>query len=131
MTGLEHVTLVAADFARSVAFYDAVLAALGLVRVAELVDEEEDDSQVEAVAWGAPGADGIVWVVAHGSPTSGMHVRLRASSLVQVEAFHAAGVDLAARSVRTPRRWAIYRRGEFSAMLKDPDGNVIEAAADE
>jgi catechol 2,3-dioxygenase-like lactoylglutathione lyase family enzyme len=131
MTRLEHVTLVATDFERSVAFYDAVLGALGLARVAELVDEEEDDSQVEAVGWGAPGAEGIVWLVVQGTPTRGAHLRLRANSRAQVEAFHAVGVAHEARSVRAPRRWAIYRRGEFSAMLEDPDGNVIEAAGEE
>jgi hypothetical protein len=30
-----------------------------------------------------------------------------------------------------PRRWPIYRRGEFNAILRDPQGNLVEAVAPE
>jgi catechol 2,3-dioxygenase-like lactoylglutathione lyase family enzyme len=131
VTLLEHVTLSASDFARSVGFYDAVLGALGLVRVAELVDEEDEDPQLEAVAWGPAGGPGVLWLVVGGERTIGLHVQFRASSREQVETFHTAGVRLGAESRSAPRRWPIYRRGEFSAMLVDPDRNVVEAVCDE
>lgn len=131
MTALAHVTLTAGDFPRSVAFYDAVLRAVGLVRVAELVDEEEGDAPVEAVGWGEADGAGVVWLVAGERPTAGLHLRLRASSRSEVETFHSVGVRVGAASHTAPRRWPIYRRGEFSAMLVDPDGNLVEAVADE
>ena len=30
-----------------------------------------------------------------------------------------------------PRRWPIFRRGEFNAIVRDPDGNLLEAISDE
>lgn len=128
---LDLVTLTPSDFARSVAFYDAALSALGLVRVAELVDEEEDGADLEAVGWGAADGPALLWLVVGDTVTSGLHVRLRAASRAQVEAFHAAGTAAGGGSRSGPRRWAIYRRGEFGAMLADPDGNLVEAVAAE
>ncbi len=128
---IEHVTVTASDFAASVAFYDAALAALGLVRLAELVDEEEDDPSVEAVGWGPDEGDAVIWVVARAAPTTGLHLRLRADSRRQVEAFHEAAVRAGGQGHAAPRRWTPYRRGEFGAMVRDPDGNLIEVVAPE
>ena len=113
---LDHVTFGTSDLARSLAFYEPTLAALGLVRLAELVDEEEDDAEVEAAGWGPPGGAVLVWVVTSDAPTTGAHLGVRASGGTQ----HSA-----------PRRWPLYRRGEFNAIVRDPDGNLVEAIAPE
>ncbi len=131
MGSLEHVTLSTPDVAASAAFYDAALGALGLVRVHELVDEEEDGAAVEAIAWDVDGGPGLVWLVVGERPTSGVHLQLRADSRAQVETFHAAAVRAGGREHGAPRRWPLYRRGEFSASVADPAGNVIEVVAPE
>jgi hypothetical protein len=48
-----------------------------------------------------------------------------------VEAFYAAGAAAGGRPHDAPRRWAIFRRGEFNAVVADPDGNRIEAVSGE
>jgi len=131
VNGLDHVTLTASAFAGSLAFYDAVLGALGFSRLHELVDEEEDEPELEAAGWGPGGGPAVLWLVPGATPTTGAHLRFRAGSRVEVEAFHAAGVGLGAVWHAAPRRWAIYRPGEYGAMLADPDGNLIEAVAAE
>jgi catechol 2,3-dioxygenase-like lactoylglutathione lyase family enzyme len=128
---LDSVTITAGDFGAAVRFYDAALGALGLVRLDELVDEEEDDPAVEAVAWGPAGGASQLWVVAGSAPTTGLHLRLRARSRLEVETFHAAGTAAGGVTHAAPRRWPIYRRGEFNAILRDPQGNLVEAVAPE
>jgi catechol 2,3-dioxygenase-like lactoylglutathione lyase family enzyme len=129
---LDHVTITATDLASTVAFYDAVLGALGLVRVGELVDEEEDDAPVEAAGWGVPDAErAVLWVVGGSTATTGLHLSLLAPSRAAVEAFHAAGVLAGGSSYAAPRRWPIYRPGEFSGMIRDPAGNLLEAVSPE
>jgi catechol 2,3-dioxygenase-like lactoylglutathione lyase family enzyme len=128
---LDHATICASDFAASLAFYDATLGALGLLRAAEYGDEEEADADVEAAAWGLPDGAPVLWLVSGATPTRGGHLSLRAESRAEVEAFHAAGVRAGGRSHDAPRRWAIFRRGEFNAVVSDPDGNRIEAVAAE
>jgi catechol 2,3-dioxygenase-like lactoylglutathione lyase family enzyme len=127
---LDLVTLTAGELGRSVAFYDAALGALGWRRAVELVDEEEEAPDTEAVGWGPPDEPARLWLVA-GTPTMNAHVRLRAGSRAQVESFHAAAVAAGGISNAAPRRWPIYRTGEFNAIVADPDGNLLEAVSPE
>lgn len=128
---LDHVTVVTGDLATSAAFYDEALGALGLVRLVDLVDEEEDDPATEAIAYGGPDGPGLVWLVA-GTPASRrLHLCFRAGDRAAVEAFHAAAVAAGGSSHDAPRRWPIFRTGEFNAIVADPDGNLLEAVSDE
>jgi hypothetical protein len=72
-TVLDHLTISAVDFDAGFTFYDAALSALGLDRVDEFGDEEEDDAAVEAAAWGPPGAAAILWLVTGSACTAGLH----------------------------------------------------------
>jgi catechol 2,3-dioxygenase-like lactoylglutathione lyase family enzyme len=130
---VEHITVAASDLARSAAFYDAIFAPLGIARVAEFGDEEEDDPDLEAIGY-SDGAAAQIWLVAvleDEQSTRHAHLRLRAEHRADVEAFHAAGLAAGGFSRAAPRRWAIYRSGEFGAAVADPDGNVIEAVSAE
>jgi catechol 2,3-dioxygenase-like lactoylglutathione lyase family enzyme len=128
---LDHLTLTTVDLAAGAAFYDAVLGALGLVRLDELVDEEEDEPQLEAVGWGPADSRSVLWLVRGAVPTTGLHVRLRAGGRTEVEAFHRAGLAAGGTGFAAPRRWAVYRRGDFNAIVRDPTGNLVEAVSAE
>jgi predicted lactoylglutathione lyase len=95
------------------------------------VDEEEDDAAVEVAGWAGAGLEPILWLVRGTAPSSGLHVRLSANSRAQVEAFHRLGVRAGGTERAGPRRWVLYRAGEFNAIVADPDGNLIEAVAAE
>jgi catechol 2,3-dioxygenase-like lactoylglutathione lyase family enzyme len=127
----DHVTITSSDFAASLAFYDAALEPLGFVRLHELGDEEEDDAGVEAAAFGAQDGPAVLWVVSGPTPTRGLHVAFRATDRDDVEEFHAAAVAAGGTSHGEPRRWTIFRRGDFNAIVRDPDGNLVEAVAGE
>ena len=129
-TPLDHVTVTASDFGTSLRFYDAALGALGLQRLHELGDEEEDDPAVEVAAYGA-NERAAVWLVTGRAATTGAHLAFRAESAAQVAAFHARALAAGGTSHDAPRRWPIYRRGEFNAIVLDPDGNLVEAISDE
>ena len=131
MPGLDHVTLSARDFELNVAFYDAALGALGWVRAVEIGDEEEDDADVEVVSWGPTESEPTIWLVAGAVSTQGVHVALAAANGAAVSAFHAAALAAGGTSHDAPRRWPIIRRGQFNAIVIDPNGNLIEAVAPE
>ncbi|HEY3715334.1 MAG TPA: VOC family protein [Jatrophihabitantaceae bacterium] len=128
---LRHLTLCAGSFDKSLAFYDAALGALGLVRVQEFGDEEEDDAVLEAAGYGPPDGVPSVWLVAGSEPTRGVHAAFAAASRDAVEAFFTAALATGGTARQAPRRWEIYRAGYFGAVVADPDGNLIEAAVDE
>ena len=128
---LDHVTVTASDFAASLAFYDATLATLGLVRLYELGDEEEDDAEVEAAAFGPADGQAVLWLVVGTTPTRGSHLALRVEHRKDIERFYAAALAHGGRDHSAPRRWALFRRGDFNAIVRDPDGNLVEAVAPE
>jgi catechol 2,3-dioxygenase-like lactoylglutathione lyase family enzyme len=131
MPGLRHITLSASTFARSLAFYDAALAALGLDRAQEFGDEEEEDPAVEAAGYGPADRAPVFWLVAGPTPTRGAHLAFAAGSRDEVEAFFAAAVAAGGTPRQAPRRWEIYRPGYYGAVVADPDGNLVEAAIEE
>jgi catechol 2,3-dioxygenase-like lactoylglutathione lyase family enzyme len=131
VAALDHVTISPADFTVSSQFYDAALGALGLVRLQELRDEEEDGSPVEAAAWGTAGGSPIVWLVPSRLATTGLHIALHTRSRLEVETFYREGVRSGGSDHTAPRRWPLYRRGEFHAIVRDPDGNLVEAISPE
>lgn len=128
---LDHLTVTASDLAASTAFYDAALGTLGWTRVLEIGDEEEDDADVEVIGWSRPDGVAQLWLVTGATPTRGLHLAITAQSSADVSAFHDAAVAAGGRSHDAPRRWAIIRRGQFNAIVADPDGNLIEAVAPE
>ncbi|MEP6598022.1 MAG: VOC family protein [Actinomycetota bacterium] len=130
---IRHVTFTATDVAISVAFFDAVLATIGLVRLQEFADEEEHPADVplDAVGFGPPDGEPLLWVVAGPAATRGVHVAFTAGSRDQVDAFFAAGIAHGGTARQSPRRWEIYRPGYYGALVADPDANLVEAILDE
>jgi catechol 2,3-dioxygenase-like lactoylglutathione lyase family enzyme len=130
-TRFDHLTVTVSDFAVALRFYDAALGALGLVRLHELGDEEEDDAELEAAAFGLADGPAVVWLVAGTAPTNALHIAFRADARGDVERFHAAALAAGGTSRNAPRRWPIFRRGEYNALVADPEGNLVEAVSTE
>ncbi|MFF7710668.1 VOC family protein [Pseudomonas sp. NPDC007930] len=121
-----HIILGARDLAALAAFYDPVLAALGLQRM-----PDEDDGGPAGVGWQLPGQrlpQFFVQLPFNGQPASagnGTQVSFLAASREQVDAAWAAalaagGVDEGAPGVR-PRYAADY----YGAYCRDPEGNKL------
>ena len=128
---LDHVTVTVSDLAISQTFYDAALSPLGLTRIVDYLDpEDEDEVGVEAVGYGTAGGPARLWLVAGYPATTGVHMAFRAADLISVDTFFADGHAAGGQVRQAPRPWAIYRPGLVTAMLVDPDGNVVEAVAD-
>lgn len=128
---LDHITITAVDFDSALAFYDMALRALRFARLDELVDEEEDAAAVEAAAWGPSFGPACIWLVTGAKATAGAHVRIAADSRVEVEAFFDVATRSGGSAHAAPRRWTVFRRGEFNAIVRDPGGNLIEAVCAE
>jgi catechol 2,3-dioxygenase-like lactoylglutathione lyase family enzyme len=111
---IDHVHLIANDFAATKRFYVAVLAALG-----RTIDGERD---------GAFWVDELYVSEPEDVTTAPTHVHLafQATGHAMVDAFHAAGLAAGGRDNGAPgeRR---YHPGYYGAFLHDPDGNNIEA----
>jgi catechol 2,3-dioxygenase-like lactoylglutathione lyase family enzyme len=107
----DHVEVRASDYPASVRFYETVLRALGVPRVAE-TGEWTGFANLN--------------VVDRRPATTDLHLCFIAHSRDEVDRFHAAGVDAGFRSNGAPG-YRDYGPGYYAAFLLDPDGNNIEA----
>ncbi|MDE1172642.1 MAG: VOC family protein [Parvibaculaceae bacterium] len=122
---LLYTTVGVSDFARSVAFYDAVFATLGYPRSPETSDGEG------WAGWG-PDYDGGVsfWICPpfNGRPVTsgnGTMIALRAASEAQVDAFHAEALAHGGASEGAPGVRERYGPDFYAAYVRDPDGNKL------
>lgn len=119
---IDHTGIGVADVARSAAFYDAALAALGLRRVAQLPPETGAD----AVGYGD--AYPVFWIDRFHPHGVKQHTAFAAKSRAHVDAFHAAAVRAGGKDNGAPGlRGGGYPPGYYAAFVVDPDGNNMEA----
>ena len=119
---LHHISLGVRDLQRSAAFYDAVLSALGYVRVW---------ADHKAVGYGhAGGQDELaikISVKGLVAPGAGFHLALVAPTREAVAAFHRTALEHGGRDNGVPGLRPNYGPNYYSAFVVDPDGYRIEA----
>ena len=118
---LDHVSLGVRDLSRSMAFYDAVLAPLGQVRV--WTDERR------AAGYGAPGGNDKLALFARPEAHAagpGTHLALTATSDAAVEAAWTAALASGGSDEGAPGQRPHYGAGYFAAFVRDPDGHKLE-----
>ena len=116
---IDHVSIQCRDFARSAAFYDAVLAPIGGTRVMDFG---------EVIGYGV-GDKPDFWIggQATGEGFRESHLAFAADDVAAVDAFFRAAVDAGAEVLHEPRKWPEYHPGYYGAFVRDPDGNNVEA----
>ncbi len=122
---IDHTGIGVADVARSAAFYDAALGALGLRRVVQL----PADSGSDAVGYGMPDAFPVFWIDRFHRHGVKQHTAFSARTRAQVDAFYAAALEWGGTDNGPPglRDTATgYPPGYYAAFVLDPDGNNIE-----
>jgi catechol 2,3-dioxygenase-like lactoylglutathione lyase family enzyme len=124
---IDHVSIPVADFAKSAAFYDAVLATLGLIR------RKQRDG---AIGYGPDDvAPPIFWILARepgaASAGVGLHISFRAKDRAEVHAFHDTALKLGATDAGPPGVRPQYTAGFYGCFVFDLDGFKIEAVVRE
>jgi len=120
-----HVTIGARDLKRLVAFYDAVLAPLGIARV--MMNEEYGFA-----AWSreAEGPRFFVTAPANGqqaAPGNGTMTAFLAPSRAAVDAAHAAALAAGGTDEGAPGLRPHYAPDYYGAYMRDPEGNKVHA----
>ncbi|MET8151915.1 VOC family protein [Actinoplanes sp. NPDC049668] len=117
---LDHVGIQCADLAVSAAFYDVVLAPLGVRR---LMDFEV------AMGYGVDRPDFWIGVFDSGQGFRESHLAFRAADRAAVDAFFAAAVSAGAEVLHAPAVHPEYHPDYYGAFVRDPDGNNVEAVS--
>lgn len=122
---LDHVFISVSDLGRSVAFYDAALAPLG---IAHRVDYDGADGPPGHPDLKGFGADGRVFFWLRQGVVEGRaaHVGFVADSHGEVEAAYAAALAAGATDNGPPAARAYYDPRYYAANVLDPDGYSLE-----
>ena len=119
---IDHVSVPVSDLVRSGAFYDALLAPLGMTRIAE---------REKTIGYGKRYPE--IWLNLRPGMTrledSGHHVCLRCRTEDAVKAFHAAALVNGGKSDGEPGPRRAEKTTYYGAFILDPDGNKIEVAS--
>ncbi len=118
---IDHVSVAVSNLAKSTAFYERVLAPLGLSKIVD-----------RGVSVGFGKAYPELWLnlreeLARTPDSTGIHIALRARSEEAVRAFHAAALELGGRDAGAPGPRQAALTTYFGAFIFDLDGNKIEA----
>ena len=118
---IDHVSVAVRDLEKAIAFYDAVLATLGMARL-----------EIRAATAGYGKKYPEFWINLRGgmasvAADSGAHVAIRTRSTDVVDAFHAAALAAGGASDGAPGMRPQHGEGYYAAFVRDPDGNRIEA----
>jgi catechol 2,3-dioxygenase-like lactoylglutathione lyase family enzyme len=119
---LDHLGIQCADHAAASAFYDAVLAPLGYVRVWTIEQQ---------AGYGPPGGgDKLALKLQSGPvvpPGPGFHLAFVAPSRAAVDRFHAEALRTGGRDEGAPGPRPHYGATYYAAFVRDPDGHKLEA----
>jgi catechol 2,3-dioxygenase-like lactoylglutathione lyase family enzyme len=115
---IDHVSIQCSDVEASAAFYDAVLAPLGVRRVMDFG---------ETIGYGTDFPDFWIGQQHTGEGFRESHLAFRAPDRDAVQAFFDVAVEAGAEVLHEPRVWPEYHPGYFGAFVRDPDGNNVEA----
>ena len=120
---LSHVSIGTNDAVRAAAFYDPVLATLGIRKLHERDGSLDYGTSIMFFSLEKP---------VDGKPASvgnGVHVAFLAETRAMVDEFHRAGLANGGNDAGTPGLRPEYDANYYGAFLRDPDGNKIEAVS--
>lgn len=121
---LSHISFGTTDLDVSIAFYDAVLSAIGIGRLWTVED---------GAGYGEAGAEDRFAIKLNPGATAagaGFHCAFEAPTRHSVDAFHHAGVASGGIDNGAPGLRPHYGQNYYAAFLIDPHGNAIEAVCD-
>ena len=119
---IDHTGIGVSDVAKSAAFYDAALGALGLRRVSQMPENVGSDG----IGYGADYP--VFWIDRFHPHGAKQHTAFAAKSRAEVDAFHVAALGAGGKDNGAPGLRADgYPAGYYAAFVIDPDGNNMEA----
>jgi catechol 2,3-dioxygenase-like lactoylglutathione lyase family enzyme len=120
MSSLDHISIATANYAKSLAFYEAALAPLGIKTHMKF---EGPEGNVAGLGRDMPD----FWIGDGGAVQSRIHIAFSAPNRAAVDAFYAAAMAAGAKDNGAPGLRAHYHPTYYAAFVFDPDGHNIEA----
>lgn len=122
---LDHVFISVSDTSRSIAFYEATLAPLGIVHALDYDGKNGPPGHPDLKGFGANGRV-FFWLRQGVVEGAAAHIGFVADSQRQVDAAHAAAIKAGATEIHPPGAQLHYDPRYYAAQVRDPDGYSLE-----
>jgi catechol 2,3-dioxygenase-like lactoylglutathione lyase family enzyme len=122
---LDHVFLTVSRVDRSIAFYTAALAPLGITHVFDYDGRNGPPGHPDLIGFGANGRI-FLWLREGAADSRAAHIGFVASSRDQVDAAYAAALAAGAANNGPPGIRLYYDPRYYAANVFDPDGYSLE-----
>ena len=122
---IDHIGFPVSDIKRSIAFYKAALAPLGITLIAEVTPEMTGNEGHHA----GFGEDkkAYFWISTGKTLKGRLHVAFAAKDRAAVATFYEAAIKAGGKDNGLPGLRPHYHKDYFGAFVLDPDGHNIEA----
>ncbi|WP_374356338.1 VOC family protein [Chitinimonas sp.] len=123
---IDHTGVFVSDFAKSKAFYEQALSAIGYAKLMEFPASVTGHTDVAGFGEAATGKPDF-WISAGTPNQPTLHIAFRAGNRALVDAFHQAALQAGGRDNGGPGLRTHYHPDYYGAFVLDPDGHNIEA----
>jgi catechol 2,3-dioxygenase-like lactoylglutathione lyase family enzyme len=126
MSSIDHITLTVSDYQRAKAFYEKVLAPLGIKPIMDFGQACGFGRDKMPDFWIGTGPASFQ-TAEHLRTITPTHVAFAARSRAEVQAFHRVALEAGAKDFGAPGVRAHYHPNYYGAFVLDLDGHDIEA----
>ncbi|MBM7774262.1 catechol 2,3-dioxygenase-like lactoylglutathione lyase family enzyme [Actinokineospora baliensis] len=123
---IDHLNIAVPDLKSAVAFYEPVLAAIGITKMLE-IPAGHTQGQLAMTGFGWPDRKPYFWLVDNGTVGTGMHLAFTVDTRDDVEVFYRAALTAGATPVHEPAVHPEYHDDYFGAFVLDPYDISLEA----
>ncbi len=122
---LDHIFITVSDIERSIAFYEAAFAPLGIIHAVDYDGKDGPEGHPDLKGFGANGRV-FFWLREGVADSRSAHIGLVAKGEAEVNAFHAAALGAGASDNGKPGARLHYDPRYYAANVFDPDGYSLE-----
>lgn len=129
---IDHLNLAIPDLNAGVAFYEPVLASIGITKMLEIgpypsSDEPGAPLNPAMTGFGLAGVKPYFWLVDGGTVGTNMHLAFTVDTQEEVETFYAAALAAGATPLHPPAIHTQYHDDYYGGFVLDPYGINLEA----
>lgn len=123
---IDHLNIAVPDLASAVAFYEPVLASIGITKMLVIPPDPGEDRPA-MTGFGLADVKPYFWLIDDGSVGTNMHVAFTVDTRADVDTFYRAALVAGATSRNAPGVWPEYHADYYGAFVNDPYGINLEA----
>jgi catechol 2,3-dioxygenase-like lactoylglutathione lyase family enzyme len=123
---IDHLNIAVPDLLDAVAFYEPVLASIGITKMLEIPAIPKQDFPA-MTGFGLAEVKPYYWLIDQGTVGTNMHVAFTVDTREAVDRFYAAALEAGATSREAPAIHTQYHDDYYGGFVNDPHGINLEA----